>query len=223
MGNLSSYGPISNISGIIGNTSDADWFNFNVTTAGRISLQANVATVGANLDAKLSLFRLESHLVNGKPVFSQIPVAWADPSTSLNASLAANVTPGTYIAVVSSHGEYGDVGYYMLTGNFSQPLVVDPGLVVGPPSKLAPSFAPTTPTAIPQTTLVSSSSITSNAQLLAATTLSRNTSSVRQSTSNLATTSASLRAAAVDEALATRVRVKTHKLPDELFDLLAAS
>ena len=222
MGNVSSYGQISNISGIIGKTSDADWFQFNVTTAGRLSLQANVAAVGANLDAKLSLFRLDHHLVNGKNVYTQTPVGTSDPSTSLNASVAANLTPGAYIAVVSSHGEYGDVGYYMLTGSFSQPLTVNPGLVVGPPSKLAQSFAPTTPTAIPQATLVSSSSMTSNAQLLAATTLSRNTSTVRQSTSNLATTSASLRAAAVDEALATRVRVKTHKLPDELFNLLAA-
>jgi len=118
------------------------------------------------------------------------------------------------------------VGYYMLTGNFSQPLTVNPGPVVGPASKvaasLAPPFTPATPTAIPQATEVSSSSMTSNTQLLAATTLTRNTSSVRQSTSNLATMTASLRAA-FDEALATGVRVKTHKLPDELFDLLAAS
>lgn len=223
MGNLSSYGPISNISGIISKTTDTDWFQFNVTTAGRLSLQANVATVGANLDAKLTLFRLEHQIVNGHNVYSQIPVDTSDPSTSLNASVAGNVTPGTYIAVVGSHGEYGDVGYYMLTGSFSKPLTVDPGLVVGPPVKLAPSIAPTTPTAVPQTTLVSSSSMTSNAQLLAATTPGRNTSPVLQSTSKLTTTSASLRAAAVDEALATRVRVKTHKLTDELFNLLAAS
>jgi hypothetical protein len=75
---------------------------------------------------------------------------------------------------------------------------------------------------VTQPTLVSSTSITSNAQLLAAPTAVRNTSPVLQSTSNLTTTSASLRAAAVDEAIATRVRMKSHKLTDELFALLAA-
>ena len=221
MGNLSSYGSISNISGIIGKTSDADWFQFNVTTAGRLSLQANVATVGANLDAKLSLFRLEHRLVNGKNVYTQFPVAAADPSTSLNASLAANLTPGNYIAVVSSHGEYGDVGHYMLTGSFSQPLTYDPGVVNGLPLAKSPTIALAKSTVV-QPTFVSSGSALSSAQLLAAPAASRNTSAVLPSTLNLATTSASLRAVAVDEALATRVRVKTHKLPDSLFDLLAA-
>jgi hypothetical protein len=44
---------------------------------------------------------------------------------------------------------------------------------------------------------------------------------VLRSTSNLATTSASLREAVVDEAFATRVSVKTPMLPNKLFDLLA--
>jgi hypothetical protein len=221
MGPLSSYGPISNISGYIGQTSDADWFQFNVTTAGRMSLQANVAEIGANLDAKLTLFRLESHLHNGKVVFSQIPVGMADSSTSLNASLAANVTPGTYIAVVSSHGEYGDVGYYMLKGSFSQPLTFDPGLVNGSNLTVKTTIAPKRGTVI-QPALVATIGLNSSPQLLAATTPSRDTSPMVQSTSNLATTSVSLRAAAVDEAFASRVRVKSHKLPAELLDVLAA-
>ena len=222
MGNLSSYGPISNIGGIIGKTSDADWFQFNVMTNGRLSLQANVATVGANLDAKLSLFRLEHHLVNGKPVFNFTQVAMSDPATSLNASLAANLTTGTYIAVVSSHGEYGDVGQYTLQGSFSQPLVVNRGLIAGQLLTAMPSIAPTTSTVV-QPTLMASSSVNSSAQLLAAPAPNRITSPVLQSTTNLATTSVSMRAAAVDEAFTSGVRVKSHKLPAELLDLLAAA
>ena len=221
MGQLSSYGPISSVSGIIGATSDADWFQFNVMTNGRLSLQANVAQVGANLDAKLSLFRLEHHLVNGKVVYSQIPVATSDPATSLNASLSANVTPGSYFAIVGSHGEYGDVGQYTLKGSFSQPLVIDPNLVVNATLTTISSLAPTNSIVV-QPTLVARSSVTGSAQLLAATTPSRSTSPVLQSTSNLAPTPASLRAAAVDEALATHVRVKSRKLSAELLDLLAA-
>jgi hypothetical protein len=220
MGQLSSYGPVSNISGIIGKTSDVDWFQFNVTTAGRLSLQANVAEIGANLDARLSLFRLEHHLYNGKVVFSQIPVGTSDPSTSLNASVAANITPGTYIAVVSSHGEYGDVGQYTLKGSFSQPLTVDPGLVVRPSLAVMRSVAPTNPIDI-QPTLMAGSSLKGSTLLLAATASTSGTLPVLRSTSNLATTSASLREAVVDEAFATRVSVKTPMLPNKLFDLLA--
>jgi hypothetical protein len=221
MGQLSAYGPISNQFGIIGTTSDTDWFQFNVMSNGRISLQVDVAQVGANLDAKVSLFRLDHHLNNGKVVYDLIKVATSEPATSLNASVSANVTPGNYFAVVGSHGEYGDIGQYTLKGSFSKPLTVDGGLVVGPSLTATSVVAPTNTTVI-QPTLVSSSSVTSSTQLLTATASSRNTSAVLQSTSSLATTSASLRAAAVDEALATRVSVKTYKLPNELFDLLAS-
>jgi hypothetical protein len=223
MGQLSSYGPIWDQYGIIGATSDTDWFQFNVMNDGRLSLQVEGAQVGANLDAKLSLFRLEDRLVNGKPVFSLFHVATSDPATSLNASLARNLTPGNYYAVVASHGEYGDVGQFTLTGNFSAPLTVNPGIIVNGTLKATASFAPTTPTTIPQTTLVSSSNVGISSQLLAAPTPSRDTSPMYQSTSNLATTSISQRAAAIDEALTTRVRMKTHMLPEALFDLLAAA
>jgi hypothetical protein len=222
MGQLSSYGSISNIGGVISTTSDTDGFIFNVKTAGRISLQANVVNVGANLDARLSLFRIETFTTSsGNVQISMVPVTTADPSTSLNASLAANVTVGNYIAVVASHGEYGDVGQYTLQGNFSQPLVVDPKIVINKSVTLAPSIAPTN-SIVAQPTLVTSSSVNSSAQLLAAPTPIRSMSPALQSASNLAPTSVSRRAVAVDEALATGVRVKTHKLPDELFDLLAA-
>lgn len=221
MGQLSSYGPISNQFGIIGSTSDTDWFQFNVTTNGRLSLQAEVAQVGANLDAKLSLFRLEHRLVNGKVVYNMIQVTTSDPAASLGASVAVNLTPGNYFAVVSSHGEYGDVGQYTLKGSFSKPLTVDPGLVSGLTLSVAASAAPTTPTTV-QSTVVSSSSGQSSSQLLAATGTSLSTMALKPA-SNLGMTSASLRAAAVDEAIATGVPKKTGKLSDELFSLLAVA
>ena len=83
------------------------------------------------------------------------------------------------------------------------------------------SIAFTTPTPV-QTTPVVTSSVIGSAQLLAATTPRRKMSPGLQSASNLATTSVSPRAAAVDDALATRIYVKSHVLPDELFNLLAA-
>lgn len=221
MGQLSSYGPISNQFGVISTTSDSDWFQFNVMNNGRISLQVDVAQVGANLDAKVSLFRLDHHLVNNKVVYNLTQIATSDPATSLNASLSTNLAPGSYFAVVGSHGEFGDVGQYTLKGSFSQPLTVDPSVVVGPSLAVMRLVAPTTPT-VAQPTLMASSSVKSSASLLAAPVSNRNTSPVLQSTSNLATTSASLRAIAVDEALASDVRVKLHKLSTELLELLAA-
>jgi hypothetical protein len=98
------------------------------------------------------------------------------------------------IAVVSSHAEYGDVGFYMLKGSFSQPLIIDSKTVVNTSLTLTTAVAPTNSIVV-QPTLVTSRSITSNAQLLAATTPTRNSSPVLQSASNLATTSVSQRAA----------------------------
>jgi hypothetical protein len=220
MGQLSSYGPISNIGGVISTTTDDDGFIFNVKTAGRISLQANVVDVGANLDARLSLFRIESFTTSsGNAQIYLVPISTADPSTSLSASLAANVTTGNYIAIVSSHGEYGDVGQYTLKGSFSQPLVVNRGVIVNQLPLATASITPTAPK-IAQPT-VTSGSLNTNAQLLTAAAPGRTTSFSLQSESNLSAAPTSLRAAAVDEVFATRSGAKTGKLSAEVFDLLA--
>ena len=173
-----------------------------------------------NLDAKLSLFRLDHRLVNGKVVYSLIQVATSDPASGLNASLAMNLTPGNYYAVVGSHSEFGDVGQYTLKGSFSKPLTVDPNVVAGPLLS-AMAFNATAPPAIVQPAPVSSSVKNSNQLLAMAATIP--STPVFQSTSNQAATSKSLHAAAVDEAMATGVTGKKHKLPDDLFDLLAAA
>jgi trimeric autotransporter adhesin len=102
--------------GIIETMTDADYFSF-YTTGGTVNLNVNVAALGANLDARLELyqFRWILHPTGG---LIQIPVmiASADPTGALNASLTVNVAAGTYYVAVKSHGTYGDLGQYTLTG-----------------------------------------------------------------------------------------------------------
>jgi hypothetical protein len=223
MGQLS-YGPLWSQSGIIGTTSDTDWFQFNVTSNGRVSLQVDVAQVGANLDARLSLFRLEHFLTpSGKVQYNLIPVTTSDSATSLNASLFANVTPGTYYAVVGSHGEYGDVGQFTFKGAFGPPLTIRvPDIVVATSPSPAAAIAPTT-TIVVQPVSVSSYQLNSSAQLLAAPMPSGETTSVLPIVSKSLATRTSLRAAAVDEALAVSAPMKSYMLADELFELIAAA
>ncbi len=95
---------------------DADYFSF-YTTGGTVNLNVNVAALGANLDARLELYQMRSilHPTGG---IIQIPVmiASAAPSNSLGASLSVYVGAGTYYVAVKSHGTYGDLGQYTLTG-----------------------------------------------------------------------------------------------------------
>ena len=90
--------------GIVGDTSDNDYFSF-TTGAGQISLTADVASFGANLDSRLELRDASGALV-----------ASDDPSSSLSASITTTVSAGTYYAVVGSHGNFGDLGQYTLSG-----------------------------------------------------------------------------------------------------------
>jgi hypothetical protein len=91
-------------SGIISQTSDSDYFSFG-TTGGQVSFAADIATYGGMLDVKLSLYNSSGGLVI------------ESDSSSLGESLSATVGAGTYYIVVASHGSYGDVGQYSLSGN----------------------------------------------------------------------------------------------------------
>jgi hypothetical protein len=93
--------------GIVSRTSDQDWWSF-TTRGGQVSLNVNVAAVGANLDARIALLRVTS---SGTTV-----VATANPGNSLNASITRNLSAGRYILVVTSAGAYGDVGQYTISG-----------------------------------------------------------------------------------------------------------
>jgi hypothetical protein len=90
--------------GVIEKTTDTDFFNFG-TTGGVVSLSVNVAPVGANLDARLSLYNAAGGLL-----------ATADPGDRLGATITLALAPGRYYVAVLSHGAYGDVGQYTLTG-----------------------------------------------------------------------------------------------------------
>jgi hypothetical protein len=107
------------VAGIITNTSDVDYFTF-TTAAGSITLNVNVPDSVNNLDAVLQLRDAGDNLI-----------AVADPSTSFGAMITATVAAGSYRLVVASHGTYGDVGQYTITGS-----VVAPSDVVNAPTGL---------------------------------------------------------------------------------------
>jgi PKD repeat protein len=103
--------------GVIG-FGDIDIYSFN-TGGGNINLAANPATVGANLDIQLSLF---------KPDGTQ--VASSDPSNSLSASINIVLPAGTYYLAIKASGKegngasdpgypsYGSLGQYQISGSF---------------------------------------------------------------------------------------------------------
>jgi hypothetical protein len=92
-------------SGIVANLSDSDYFSFN-TAGGRVSLNVNVASVGPNLDAQLSLYNSLAQLI-----------ASVNPTTSFAASLTTTLAAGTYYAAVSGGNVYGSAGQYTFTGS----------------------------------------------------------------------------------------------------------
>lgn len=98
-------GQISGVSGVISTMSDVDFFRFDVTRTGRVTMAVSVSQFGANLDAKLTLWGVNE-------LGYQTVIAVADPDNQLGATITMTLTPGTYHLSVSSHGQYGDVGQY---------------------------------------------------------------------------------------------------------------
>lgn len=92
--------------GIIAKTTDKDFFVFR-TLAGSVTASATVPDELNNLDAVLELQDRRGNVL-----------ASADPNGSFNASITASVARGTYYWVVKSHGSYGDVGQYTLSGQY---------------------------------------------------------------------------------------------------------
>lgn len=106
-------------SGFITTTNDVDFFAFS-TDAGQIGINVSVLASINDLDAKLQLFDANGSLIET-----------SDPSTLFGASLSATVAAGSYRVAVSSHGGYGDVGQYTVSGT-----IVLPADSVGAPSNL---------------------------------------------------------------------------------------
>ena len=91
------------VSGIIERMSDVDTFSFTVGTGG--ALISVVPTKPSGLDAKLEIYDS-----------SGVLVAASDGATN-DQQIVLPVGTGTWYAMVSSHGDYGDVGMYDLTVN----------------------------------------------------------------------------------------------------------
>src|SRR5262249_4007874 len=93
--------------GIIEQTTDRDAFRVDMG-GGPVTVRADPAAVGPNLDATLSLYDGAGNLI-----------ASAAPNNpdrgQLGAELTATVASGTCYVVVGSHGDYGDVGQYTVS------------------------------------------------------------------------------------------------------------
>ena len=111
------YGPTNRLrgAGIIETMDDQDWFTFTTSMTGTINLRVDVAEVGANLDVKVQLWK-QTDLWYAP----YQKVAEAAPSDDLGADLSYTGTAGTYYLVVMSHGQYGDVGRYTISGTEPQ-------------------------------------------------------------------------------------------------------
>src|SRR5262249_6368749 len=96
-------------SGIIEQTADLDYFSFEAG-AGTLELFVNVPVPYNDLDARMELRDSAGEVI-----------AAADPSDSLGAEISATVDGGTYYLVVGSHGLYGDVGQYTISGTIVLP------------------------------------------------------------------------------------------------------
>jgi hypothetical protein len=92
--------------GIVGSTSDQDFFTFRVARAGAFRARLDVITRGANLDARIDLGRVTAA--------GWVPVAAAAPADDLGATMEQWLAPGEYVLIAGSQGSYGDVGQYTL-------------------------------------------------------------------------------------------------------------
>jgi hypothetical protein len=89
--------------GVIEQSTDTDYFKFN-SAGGLVDLSADVAPFGPMLDLALSLSDTTGNVL-----------ASADTLT-LGERVSAIVPAGDYFLAVSSHGGYGDIGQYTISG-----------------------------------------------------------------------------------------------------------
>lgn len=97
--------------GVIETTDDSDFFKFS-TAGGAVSLTADVAPLGPMLDLALSLTDADGNVL-----------AISD-TADLGETVSALVPAGDYYLAVTSHGAYGDIGQYTISG-----IVPEPGTV----------------------------------------------------------------------------------------------
>ena len=108
--------------GVIEKTSDSDVFSF-TAGAGALALSVNSSSAGGMLDAKIDLRNASGTVL-------------ASSDSGLAESLNATVTQGTYYLTVASHGGYGDVGQYTISGTETAVTVTPQPTVPVAPSAL---------------------------------------------------------------------------------------
>jgi len=98
-------------SGVIKDPTENDLFSF-TTGAGQVTLNVLHNAYGGMLDAKLLLYRQDGTLLQTiDPALTS-----TGPDYGLDATFSGYLSAGTYYLGVASHGEYGDLGQYTLTG-----------------------------------------------------------------------------------------------------------
>lgn len=106
--------------GIVGDTSDSDWFSFQ-TGSGTVDLQIEAFGQDPNLDIEATLQDADGNVI-----------ATSNPLDDTNAAFNLNLDAGTYFLSVDGVGrdgrysDYGSLGFFSITGTRS-----DPGVVVG--------------------------------------------------------------------------------------------
>src|SRR5262249_23854789 len=108
-------------SGIIIKTSDTNYWSF-TTGDGQITINMNVAAGVNNLVAKLVLVD-----ASGKV----IATGDNNSTTAYSATITATVSAGTYYVIAESHGGYGDLGQYTLSGTINSTAVTTPAAPTG--------------------------------------------------------------------------------------------
>jgi len=101
-------------SGVIKDPTENDLFSF-TTGAGQVTLSVLHDAYGGMLDAKLLLYRQNGTLLQT----IDPPLTSTGPDYGLDATFSGHLSAGTYYLGVASHGEYGDVGQYTLTGTIT--------------------------------------------------------------------------------------------------------
>ncbi|WP_052808100.1 PKD domain-containing protein [Methyloterricola oryzae] len=118
-GSLSGGTLVASQAGVIERRGDLDYYVF-TSAGGQVNFDVAPAALGPNLDVSLALFSAEGSLV-----------AAANPTDTLDASLSANLTPGTFYLRVSGAGkaangtdygytDYGSLGQYQISGRLAQ-------------------------------------------------------------------------------------------------------
>jgi hypothetical protein len=109
-------------SGIIKEPTENDFFKF-TTDSGLVSLNVCHNAYGGMLDSKLLLYDDEGFLLQSiDPVLTS-----TRPNYGLDASFNGYLEAGFYYLGITSHGSYGDVGQYTVTGTI---VVPEPGTLI---------------------------------------------------------------------------------------------